>query len=306
LPELGAAAQISANCQPGSVDLQKWGAEGLAAMPPLWMLKYLPNMLACHVSILHDAQGPNNTITEGDVGSLLALGEAWRILGRDLADFSLVGGGDSKINPLSFVRHTLFLPMSRRNQAPEKASRPFDRGRDGIVLGEGAGVIVLEDLEHAQKRNAHIYAEVVGFASAFDSRKSGAGLVRVMQGALAEAGIGPEQVDHVNAMGYSSPEADAREAAAIREVFGTSGATVLGVKSYLGNLGAGSSLTELIASVLALENGTLPATLNYEEADPQCPVSVASQTRPIARPYALKLSFTEMGQCAAVVVRKWE
>src|SRR5262249_6113139 len=113
--ELGPAAQVSTNCMPGQVDMKAWGEKGLEAVPPLWMLKYLPNMLACHVSILHNAQGPNNSITQSDVPSLLALGEAFRIIGRDQADFFLVGGADSKLNPLSMVRQALFEPLSRRN-----------------------------------------------------------------------------------------------------------------------------------------------------------------------------------------------
>ena len=157
LPELADACRVSVNCQPGRVDLEKWGEQGLSAIQPLWMLKYLPNMLACHVSILHDARGPNNSVTEGDAASLLALGEAYRILGRDQADFFLVGGAESKINPLSLVRQCLYEPLSRRNDAPEKACRPFDRGRDGLVVGEGAGVFVLEELEHAQQaRRSHL------------------------------------------------------------------------------------------------------------------------------------------------------
>ena len=152
LAELGTASQISANCEPNHVDLKAWGEKGLPAIPPLWMLKYLPNMLACHVSILHNAQGPNNSITEGDVASLLALGEACRIIRRDQADFFLVGGADSKLNPLSVVRQCLFGHLSRRNDAPEKASRPFDKHRDGMVIGEGAGVLAVEELEHARRR----------------------------------------------------------------------------------------------------------------------------------------------------------
>ena len=135
---------------------------------PLWMLKYLPNMLACHVSILHNAQGPNNSITESDVSSLLALGEAHRILLREQADFMLVGGAESKINPLGWSSNCLFGRCRKRNDAPEKASRPFDSDRDGVVFGEGGGVIVAEDLEHARKRGARIYAELAGFGSAFD------------------------------------------------------------------------------------------------------------------------------------------
>ena len=308
LEELGVASQISSNCQPGSVDLQKWGMQGLASMPPLWMLKYLPNMLACHVSILHNAQGPNNTITENEASSLLAVGEAWRILGRDQADFFLVGGADSKLNPLSMVRHSLFMPLSRRNEAPEKASRPFDRQRDGIVPGEGAGVFVLEELEHARRRGAAIYAEVVGFGAAFDRHCSGQGLARAIRTALNEAAIGPEEVDHINAQGFSAREADVWEARGIQEVFGNCRrqVPVFAAKSYLGSLGAGSSTTELAASVLALQHGQLPATLNYETPDPDCPIPVSAEPlRPTTQAHVLKISFTEMGQCAALVLRKW-
>jgi 3-oxoacyl-[acyl-carrier-protein] synthase II len=309
LDELGDAAQASANCQPGSIDLEKWGQAGLAAIPPLWMLKYLPNMLACHVSILHNAQGPNNSITECDVASLLALGEAYRILGRDGADFFLVGGAESKINPLSLARQCLFEPLSKRNDAPDKACRPFDRRRDGLVLGEGAAVLVLEDLEHARKRGARVYAEVVGFGAAFDRKKTGAGLARAVGAALTDAGVGPEDIDHINAHGLSSVEGDAWEARGLQEVFGDrrEPVPVFAAKSYLGNLGAGSGTTELATSVVAMRQGAVPATLNYEEPDPACPVQVtAGEPRPMKRPHVLKVNFTPMGQCAAVVVRKWE
>jgi 3-oxoacyl-[acyl-carrier-protein] synthase II len=308
LEELGPAAGVGANCQPGVVDLEKWGEQGLATIPPTWMLKYLPNMLACHVSILHNAQGPNNTITESDVASLLALGEAYRILTRDQADLLLVGGADSKINPLSLVRQCLFGPLSRNNANPDRACRPFDRSRDGSVIGEGAGVLVLEELEHARRRGARIYAELVGFGSAFDRHRSGGGLARAAGAALREAGIRPEEVDHVNAHGLSSPDADAWEARGLAAVFGAASppAPVFAPTSYFGNLGAGSGTTELAASVLALHHGWLPATLNYEEPDPACPVAVLRAPQATARRHVLKVGFTEMGQCAAVVLRKWD
>ncbi len=308
LEELAAAAQISANCQPGAVDMAKWGADGLPNITPLWMLKYLPNMLACHVSVLHNAQGPNNSITESDVAGLLALGEAWRILRRDQADLFLVGGAESKINPLSMVRQCLFAPLSRRNDAPERASRPFDRARDGLVVSEGAGVVVLEDLEHAQRRGARIYAEMIGFGAAFDRQRSGAGLARAVRAALKWAGIGPDDLDHVNAHGLSTPEADAWEARGLREILGACArpVPVFAGKSYFGNLGAGSDLTELGASLLAQQHGVLPKTLNYEEPDAACPVPVLTEPVPVRSPYFLKVGFTEMGQCAAVVCRKWE
>jgi 3-oxoacyl-[acyl-carrier-protein] synthase II len=307
--ELGDAALASSNCVPGRVDLRRWGEHGIPTIPPLWMLKYLPNMLACHVSILHNAQGPNNTITENDVAGLLALGEAWRILGRDDADFFLVGGAESKLNPLSLVRQSLYEALSRRNDAPEKACRPFDRSRDGIVLGEGGGVLILEEREHARRRGARIYAEVVGFGAAFDRERTGAGLARAVRAALAEAGIGPEDVDHVNAQGFSGVKSDSWEAQGLLEVFGNCRppVPVFAPKSYFGNLGAGAGTTELAASVLALAHGVCPPTLNYEEPDPACPLAVhAGSPRPLGRRHAVKLNFTEMGQCAAVVLRRPE
>jgi 3-oxoacyl-[acyl-carrier-protein] synthase II len=304
LDELAEAAKISSNCQPGIVDLEKWGELGLGNIQPLWMLKYLPNMLACQVSILHDAQGPNNSITEGDVGSLLALGEACRIIRRDQADFFLVGGAESKVNPLSMVRQCLFGRLSRRNDDPAGACRPFEKSRDGGVIGEGACVLVVEDLEHAQRRGARIYAEVVGFGAAFDRDRSGKGLVRAMQAALRQAGLSPADMDHVNAHGLGGPEADTCEARALLEVFGPD-MPVLAAKSYFGNLGAGSGLSELAASVLALHHGSVPATLNYQQPDPNCPVNVQRAPRPARKPHFLKLGFAEMGQCAAAVVRRW-
>jgi 3-oxoacyl-[acyl-carrier-protein] synthase II len=305
LPEMADASRASVNCQPGVTDLDRWGREGLEAIQPLWMLKYLPNFLACHVSILHDARGPNNSITESDVASLLALGEAFRILGREGADFFLVGGAESKMNVLSLVRQCLFEPLSHRNDAPEKACRPFDRARDGIVIGEGATVLVLEDLEHARRRGAEVYAELVGFGSAFDPAMCGGGITRAVRTALDEAGIGPEDVDHINAHGLGTRESDVAEARGLNAIFGDR-VPVFTPKSFMGNLGAGGSVTELAASVLALRHGTLPASLNYEEPDPDCPVRVATGgPRQVTKPYVLKTAYTQMGQCAAVVLRKW-
>jgi 3-oxoacyl-[acyl-carrier-protein] synthase II len=318
LDELADAATLSATGS-GQVDLDKWGAASMETIPPKWMLKYLPNMPACHVSIFNDAQGPNNTITENDVASLLAMGEAYRILVRDQADFFIAGGAESRINPLSMVRQCLFDALSRRNEEPEKACRPFDRRRDGFVLGEGGGVVVMEELEHARKRGARIYAEVVGFGSAFDATVNPrianpkappgeSGLARAIRAALREAGIGPEAIDHINAHGLSSPASDAWEARGLQAVFGTCRPPipVFAAKSYFGNLGAGGSTTELAASLLALEHGIVPWTLNYVEPDPACPLAViARELKPVRTPYVLKVSFTHMGQCAALVVRKW-
>jgi 3-oxoacyl-[acyl-carrier-protein] synthase II len=307
LPELADAARASINCQPGTVDLDKWGQFGIPSIQPLWMLKYLPNFLACHVSMQHDARGPNNSVTESDVASLLALGEAFRILQRDGADFFLVGGAESKVNPLSLVRQCLFEPMSRRNEEPDKACRPFDRGRDGLVVGEGATVLVFEDLAHARKRSARIYAEVVGFGASFDRRQDGAGIARSIRTAMAEAGIGPGDLDHVNAHGLSSQHSDVWEARGLRSAFGADLPPVFAAKSYLGNLGAGGGLTEMAASILGFMHGVTPATRNFEETDPACPLPViAGSPRLVTKPYFIKIGFTQMGQCAALVLKRWD
>jgi len=306
LKDLADASSCSCRAPDWQVDLDQWGSEGLRLIEPLWMLKYLPNFLASHISILHNAQGPNNSITQSGASSLLALGEAHRILRRGQADFMLVGGAESRVNPLGWTRNCLFAPMSRRNDAPEKASRPFDKDRDGVVLGEGAGVVIAEDLEHAQKRGARIYGELVGFGSAFDGRLAGRGMVRAIRAALDQASLSPDAIDHVNANGLSTLPGDRREAQSLREVFGSRPIPVFAAKSYFGDVGAGSGVVELALGLLALRTGTLPATLNYEQPDPACPVAVNRTPHAIQKPCFLKLGFNEMGQCAAALVRRWE
>lgn len=310
LSELGDASKLTATKDTPEVDFHKWGDEGLEIITPLWMLKYLPNMLACQVSILHNAQGPNNSITESDVASLLALGEAYRILQRDDADFFLVGGAESKINPLSLVRQCLFEPISQSHENPETVCRPFDLKRDGLVLGEGGAVLVVEDLEHAKKRGAkEIYAEIVGFGASFDREKDGTGIARAIRAALADAGITAGDVDHVNAHGLSTSTSDVWEAKGIAEVFGSLDrmVPVFAPKSYFGNLGAGGGIMELSASILALHKGVVPCTLNYEHPDPDCPINVlAREPRSVNKPNVVKIGFTQMGQCAAVVIRRFE
>ncbi|OWK38145.1 beta-ketoacyl-[acyl-carrier-protein] synthase family protein [Fimbriiglobus ruber] len=310
LEDLVKAATVStdssANSGPPVVDLDKWGQGGIREVPPLWMLKYLPNMPACHVSVTYDAQGPNNTITAGDAAALLALGEALRIMQRNLADAFLVGGCDSRMNPLSMSRHNTFQPLTKKFDPAEKASRPFDAARDGIVLGEAATVVLLEDLEFARKRGATIQAELVGFASGFDRGRSGTILAKVIRNALKESGIGPADVDHVNAAASGSPELDAFEARAIAEVFGDS-VPVFAPKGHFGNTGAACGLVELAASVLALRRGELPGTLNCDTRAADCPVNVhTGAPRAVVKPYAVKVTYTDMGQCAVVVLKRWE
>lgn len=302
LDDLAGGAKLAADHTPGRVDLGVWGTAGLRATPPQWMLKYLPNMPACHTSVVMDARGPNNSITSGDTAGLLALGEAYRLLGRGAADYFLVGGCESKVNPVSFTRHTTFQELSRRNDAPTEALRPFDAARSGTVLGEAACVVGLEDADHAARRGATVLGEVVGYASGFARRHDPALFAGVIRKALAEAGVAPGDVDHVNSGAGGYRMLDAFEAQAIQQVFGD--VPVFAPRGHLGSTGAAAGLVELAASVLALQHGRLPGTLNHTTPAADCPVRVhVGEPRPTAKPYAVKTGTTDLGQVAVVVVK---
>jgi 3-oxoacyl-[acyl-carrier-protein] synthase II len=306
LDDLGPASVRSLKADGSGPDMALWGREGLTEMPPLWMLKYLPNMPACHASVIYDIQGPSNTQIPGDTAGAVALGEAVRIIRRGAADVMLVGGSEAKVHPLSLSRFNLFAEFSRRNHDPEGAIRPFDRDRDGTAPGEGVAAFTLESLDHALARNAKIYGEVVAVASGVDRTLAGPGLARVIRNALAQAGIQPSDVDHVNAHGLGTTTGDIFEARGIAEVFG-SAVPVFAPLSRFGNLGAGSTIMELACSVLALLHGQLPATLNHQNPDPACPISVhTGEPRLVNKPYVVKISYTDLGQCSAIVVKRWE
>lgn len=307
--DLNDLARMSKLCTTGlghAVDMEKYGRDAVPEMPPMWMLKYLPNMPACHVTILYDIQGPSNTLIPNDAAGVEAIGEALRILRRGAADFMLVGGCESKINPLSLSRFNSFFPLTRNNENPTTAIRPFDKDASGTCIGEGAAAFGLETLEHAQKRGAKIVGEVVGYSSGMDRGLKGPGLARVIRNALADAEITPADVDHVNAHGLAVPTYDGFEARGIAEVFGRD-VPVFAPLSRFGNMGSASGIVELMCSVLALQYGELPSTLNHDHAYPGCPIAVhTGAPRKITKPYAVKTSYTDLGQCAVAVVKKWE
>lgn len=305
LDDLAAASRL-ASPEGRGIDYSAWGKQGLNEITPVWMLKYLPNMPACHTTILYDIQGPSNTQIPGDAAGLVALAEAGRILRRGAADVMVVGGSEGRLSPITLARYNLALQLSRRNDDPAGALRPFDATRDGTVYSEGAAVFTLEELDHARSRGATILGEVAGWAGGVDRGCKGPGLARVIRNALAAAGVRPSDVDHVNAHGLGTTDGDAFEARGIAAVFDRD-VPVFAPLSYFGNAGAASGLMELACSVLALRNGCLPGTLNYKEPDPACPVAVhAGDPRPVAKPYAIKVSYTPLGQCAAAVVKRWE
>ena len=289
----------------GQFDYQRWGQEALGEMFPLWMLKTLPNMPACHIGIAHDARGPTNSITLGEVSSLLAFIEAMRVIERGHADVVITGGAGTRLHlaPLAY-RGSLLL--SRRSDAPEQASRPFDAARDGMVNGEGAAAIILESRAHAQRRKARILARAIGASSRFEPRRNGSpvqgtGVKNAIRAALESAHLQPPQIGHVNAHGLSTIEHDRAEARAIHDALGD--VPVTAPKSFFGNLGSGTGAVELAVSILALEKGEIPVTLNYGQPDPDCPLNVISaEPAQSTIPSALVLNQATMGQAAAVVI----
>lgn len=305
LAAVGEAATLAAVDDPPGMDLRRWGEAAMEKVPPTWMLEHIPNMTASHVSIIHDAQGPNNTISQSDAGGLLALGEAFRMIQTDRADGVLVGGADAKVATINLVRFMLGQRLSRRNDDPEAACRPFDRERDGEVFGEGAAVYVLEERERALARGAKIHGEVLGFASGIDPQLKGRDLGRIVRTALAEAGVSPADVDHVSAHGASTIAGDAWEAAGIVDAFadGQPNVPVVALKSYFGNLGTGSGLVELAASLGGIAEGQIVPTRNFHRADPESLVNVLTQARPPRTPIVVKISCTDLGQCGVAIVR---
>ena len=298
----------------GSFDYGAYAREGIGMITPIWLLKYLPNMLACHISILLDCQGPSNTITEAEAASNVAIGEAARIIARGRADVMITGGADSKIHPLSMVRMSLLDQMSRWGGDPAGACRPFDAARDGWVPGEGAGIIVLEEREHALARGAKVYGEILGFGSGCDACPAGGldpdgiGTEIAIRAALRDAKLAPDAVGHVNAHGAATVASDLAEARAIGRVFGegpSSGVPVTALKGYLGNLVSGCGAVELIASLLGANRGLIPPVLNCDEVDPAVRGLdlVTGPPRASDNPTFLNTNLTRHGQAAAVIVR---
>lgn len=303
LDDIARASKLSTVGDPAHLDYGIWGEKGLAEIPPLWMLKYLPNMPAGHTSIIHNARGPNNSLTASDVASLQALGEAYRIIERDAADFFLVGGTESKMNALSISRHCTFQELTRARGVAGKLLRPFAADRAGTVLGEGAAVLCLEEAEHAKKRNAKIYGEIVGFASGCDPNRQGPILSKVIEKALKDAKVTLGDIDHVNAQAGGMKLGDPFEARGIAAVFGKN-TPVVAYKPNVGYSGAAGGLLELAASLLAVRTGELPPTLNCENQGADCPVWVHKDgVRKIQKPHFVKISATDMGTVAVAVIR---
>ena len=281
---------------------------------PFFVPMLIINMASGLVSMRFGAKGPNSSVVTACATGNHAIGDAFKIIQRGAADVMIAGGAEAIIVPLTIAGFCSMKAMSTRNDEPQKASRPFDAGRDGFVCGEGGGILVLESLEHARRRDARIYAEVIGYGMTGDAHHmtapdpEGDGAARAMAGALADAGIAPGEVGYINAHGTSTPYNDKFETIAIKRVFGDHArkVAVSSTKSMTGHLLGAAGGIEAIATVLALHHGTLPPTMNYETPDPDCDLDyVPNQARKQDVELALSNAFGFGGTNATLAFRKY-
>ncbi len=310
LNELSYALASSSN--DAKFSLAKWGKEGMNNLTPLWLLKYLPNMLACHVTIIHDAQAPSNTITCSDASSQLAIGEAFRTIARNCADICLCGGAESKLNMMGLLRQDILGRVTRtHNDNPKCAVRPFDVNRDGSAIAEGGAVIVLEEMECARKRNAKIYGELIGVGASFGTvdfikpEPDGEAISVAIERALGDAGVSAKEVDLVVSFAVGTRDHDKTEAVAINKVLGA--VPVTSVKGQIGFSGAGSGAIDVVVAMLAMSEGFIPATVNCDTVDPECPVNVVRQQQQKKVNVVVTLNYSlSGGQTGALVFKRYE
>jgi 3-oxoacyl-[acyl-carrier-protein] synthase II len=286
---------------------------GPSRVSPFLVPMFMSNMLSGHIAIRTGVKGPNYSITSACATSGHSLGEAMEIIVRDAADVMLAGGSEASIIRLAVAAFDAMRALSTRNEAPERASRPFDRDHDGFVIGEGAGVLVLESLEHAQRRGARIYAELAGYGATADAghitapSEGGEGAARAMRLALRQAGLEPGQIGYLNAHATSTPAGDEAETAAIRTVFGAQPPPVSSTKSMTGHMLGAGGVAEALVCIKAITQSCLPPTINLEHPAPGCDLDyIPNVARPAQIEAALSNSFGFGGQNSALVVRRFE
>jgi len=285
--------------------------EHMRGVNPYAMPGFLPNMAAGWVSMRTGARGPIACATTACAAGAQAIGDAASFIRRNDADVMIAGGAEALISPFVVACFSALRALSVRNETPSTASRPFDKDRDGFVLGEGSGILVLEELEHARRRGCHIYAELAGYGTSADAyhatASSADGHARTMRLALADSETAPQYVDYINAHGTSTPQNDLNETNAIKEVFGPHAyrLAVSSTKSMTGHLLGAAGAVEALATVLALEHGVLPPTINYSSQDPECDLDyVPNQARKSGIGIALSNSFGFGGVNATLVFRR--
>ena len=310
------APAVAASVTDGEFDILKWGKEGLEQVTPLWLLKYLPNMLACHIGIIHDIQGPSNSITCAEAAAHLAIAEAAQLIARGGSDIALAGGAEAKVNPIVLIRQCLLKrATSENNDEPASACRPFDADAKGSVFGEAAGIVILESLENAQKREAKIYAEVVGIGQSNNINPvyehiepDGKGIQIAIEKAMADALIEPGDLDLIVPHGTGIAVDDLAEAKAIQAALGEASAktAVWPTKSMLSNTGAASGAIDVIAAVCAMDEGKIPAAKNCDRKADGCNLNIVKEPQEAEIHYALCCSYTYGGQTAALILKRMD
>jgi len=287
---------------------------GPGKISPFFIPSAIVNLASGNISIRYGARGPNSATATACSASAHAIGDSFKIIERGAAEMMICGGSEATITPMGVGGFAAMKALSTRNEDPARASRPWDAGRDGFVVGEGAGILILESLEHAQKRNAPILAEIVGYGMSGDAyhitqpEENGDGAYRVMKAALKDAKISPDDIGYVNAHGTSTPLGDVIETRALKRVFGERAkkVPVSSTKSMTGHLLGGAGGLEAGISVLALHDQTLPPTINLEIPDPECDLDyIPNHARKTAVEYALSNSFGFGGTNAALIFRRW-
>ncbi len=288
--------------------------EGPGRVSPFFIPSAIVNLASGQVSIRHNAKGPNSATATACSAGAHAIGDSFKLIQRSAADVMICGGAESAITPMSVAGFGAMRALSTRNDDPVGASRPFERDRDGFVIGEGAGIMILEELEFARKRGARIYAEIVGYGMTSDAfhitmpDETGSGAIRVMQKTLQDAGVGPEVVGYINAHGTSTPYNDKFETKAIKTAFGDHAykLAVSSTKSMTGHLLGAAGGIEAIFSTLAIHRKVLPPTINYVHPDPDCDLDyVPNEPRPADIDYVLSNSFGFGGTNAALLFKRY-
>ncbi len=284
---------------------------GPMKVSPFYLVRLLPNMAAHHVSCYFDTKGYTSTVVVACASGTQAIGEATEVLRRGKADVMLAGGAESEMSPLALASMSVIGGFTTHNEEPEKASRPFDKSRDGIVGSEGAAVVVLETWEHAQQRGAHIYAEVLGYATSADtshvshSDPEGRASARAMQWAMEDAGLGLDQIDYISAHATATVQGDVAETRAIKLAFGARAydIPISAAKSMTGHMSGGSGAFETVACAKMIQMGLIHPTINLDQPDPDCDLDyVLNTARPVTLRHVLNNSFGFGGQNACLVI----
>lgn len=316
IDELSSAFEASSDENRG-FDLHKCGSEGYKVLNPLWPLTVLPNMSLCHIAINYNIHGPNMTFCSLASGGAQAIGEAARAIKQNEADVFIAGGSDA-INPVTITYLALHNLFSSNNEKPKEACRPFEKDRDGIVIGEGAGILILEELQHALKRGVNIYGEIAGYSSSiygngltlssdiFLTSENGAS--SCMKNALKDAGMNFEEINYINADGQSSIQSDKAETFAIKRVFGEWAEKVFvsSTKSMTGHLLTASAAIETIIGLLSLQHGIVPPTINYDKSDEDCDLDYTpNHVRKEKIDTVMSNSFGLGGENATLIVKRF-